>query len=362
MTTGFLPTTHLCKDIARFTLASSQGLRTLTHRHRNAPQTNAPQTNAPERKTFERKNNHRSPNLFNDEGTPGSVLKNISLISPKDFNKVLYHDFKLTFVEEERKSKNPGVELLRNIAANYDYWMVRKNQGHLLYYRLEMMLQRIAFLKSVGLDSKQKLSQIQKQPPPILFTFTDCSYTAKLVYLRGLLHKDEAKFIHLFYPVSKKIIADQRSIEVGVKKVEEELRIKQPAAIRELLNMPCFFMDPSELTNMEHMLVHRHSMPHFFDVDKHTAQVLPPICDLTSLGLSTGKHLANNISNSLVSSLPTYQSDAILDYRYPVTNGKGTPECLTSFLMRADLEEEKDRTGGQPVRGRRGFNVPARQY
>lgn len=304
-------------------------------------------------------------NWKTDLDTKQVIFKNISHVTPKTFSKFFYTQFKLKFVEEEegkgKKSKS-GAELLRNIAANYDYWMTRNNQEHLLYYRLEMMLQRLDYMKSVGLDSQQKLRQIQKCPPLLLFTFSDCSYNGKLVYLRGLLDKPNDDFIHIFHPITNKITANRLTIKDRMKTVEDVLRIKQPAAIRELLNMPCFFLDPSKLHKLNHMLIHKYSMPFFYDVDKHTAPVLPPVCNLEGLQLSAHKHFNNATSNDVIASLPTYSVQQILDKSYPTTNGKGTPECLSTFLVRAELEEEKDRTGGQPLKGRRGFNVPKRQY
>ena len=133
-------------------------------------------------------------------------FRNVSVVNPMTFSSFFHNKFKLKFVEPLNKTEKPGVELLRNIAANYDYWLVRNNQTHLLYYRMQMLQQRLDFLESVGLTSKQKLRQIQKYPPILFFTFTDCSYDAKLVYLRGLLPKANPKdYIHMFYPVTTKV-------------------------------------------------------------------------------------------------------------------------------------------------------------
>ena len=344
----FSPTYRASKNIGRYTFASYQRIQTLTN-VRSSTHTDSFSENS------------KPQDIFNDDRNSKHIFKNISLITPKLFTKFFFNDLKLKFVEEKKTSK-AGIELLRNINSNYDYWMVGNNQALLLYYRLEMMLQRISYMKTIGLDSKQKLRQLQKKPPLLLFTFSDCSYTGKLIYLRGLLHKDQQEFIHLFYPVTNKITADKITIQNGVKRVEDELKIKQPAAIRELLHMPCFFMDPSTLTDIQHMFIHKHSMPYYYSVDKHTVQVLPPICNLAKLGLKPDKHFSNSANNAMMASLPTYSCADLLDNSYPINNGRGTPECLSTFLSRAEFEEEKDRTGGQPLKGRRGFNVPPRQY
>ena len=121
-------------------------------------------------------------------------------------------------------------------------------------------------------------------------------------------------------------------------------------------------MDPSCLSDTNHLFVHKHSMPFHFDIDNHTVNVLPPIVDLKKLGISASHHCSNKANNEIISALPTFQIDNLLDYSYPTSNGRGHPECLSSFLLKAELEEDKDRTGGQPLKGRRGFNVPPRQY
>ena len=126
--------------------------------------------------------------------------------------------------------------------------------------------------------------------------------------------------------------------------------------------MPCVFMEPTILTNINHLFIHKYLLPFQYDIDKHTVGLFPPIMDLESSQLSPVKHFSNKTNNEVISKLPSYKMTELLDYSYPVTNGKGTPECLSTFLVKAEKEEEKDRTGGQPVKGRRGFNFPPRQY
>jgi len=294
----------------------------------------------------------------------GTKFKNIQLVTPRTFSNFLFTQFKLKPVENDEIIAKPGIELLRNIAANYDYWIVRNNQTHLLYYRINMLLQRIEFLESVGLDKRQKLRLIQKYPPLLLLTFTDISYDAKMIYLRGMLPKgnDMENFNHLFYPITNKLTLAKGGIFSLVNQIEETLGIKQVGVLRELLNIPCFFMDPIKLLEIDHLFIHKYSMPYYYDIDKHTSPVFPPVCNLPNLNLSATEHFSNKSTNERIGSLPTYQISDLLDYSYPTCNGKGTPECLSTFLTNAELEEEKDRTGGQPMKGRRGFNVPPRQY
>jgi len=345
MLVSFTPICHLSKAIRIHTFVAHQRIRTI--------QSKASVSSLND-------NNSLLQKTWTEEGST-IHFKNISLVNPKYYSKYFYNDLKLKFVDEQTEWKG-HTQLLRNIAAKYDYWMVRNNQANLLYYRLEMMIQRLEYLKTVGLHSTQKLRQIQRAPPMLLYTFTNQSFKASLTYLRGLLDKQNDKYIHLFHPVTNRVTASKDTILDRIRIVENELQIKQPAVIRELLNMPCFFMDPSKLNKCEHLFIHKHSMPSYFDVDQHTAQILPPVCNLTKLKLSPAKHLSNEARDETISSLPSYNLKDILDVSYPDSNGKGTPECMSKFLVRAEFEEEKDRSGGQPMKGRRGFNMPPRQY
>lgn len=147
---------------------------------------------------------------FNGDNSPklkkqDVYFKNVKLVSPQILEKYLYAGMKLKFVEEEEKSNEPGIELLRNIASNYDYWIVRSHQNLFLYYRLQMMLQRLQFLKTIGLTPRQKLRQIQKNPPLLLFSFTNDTFKSSMVYLRGMLPHAEKNFIHIFHPVTRRV-------------------------------------------------------------------------------------------------------------------------------------------------------------
>lgn len=135
------------------------------------------------------------------------IFKNVKLVTPQNLEYFLYNQTKLKFVADDQKStKKPGIEILRNIAANYDYWIVRSQQDMLLYYRLQMMQQRLDYLKPIGLDHKQKLRDIQKSPPVVLFTFSGSLFESKMVYLRGLSpSQTKDQFLHLFYPITKKV-------------------------------------------------------------------------------------------------------------------------------------------------------------
>lgn len=139
--------------------------------------------------------------------TKEPIFKNVKLVTPQNLDYFLFNQTKLKFATDNQKTTSkPGIEILRNIAANYDYWVIRSQQDMLLYYRLQMMQQRLDYLKPVGFDHKQKLRHIQKNPPAVLFTFSGSSYESKMVYLRGLSPpQSNDQFLHLFYPITKKV-------------------------------------------------------------------------------------------------------------------------------------------------------------
>ena len=312
------------------------------------------------------------------------AFPNVSVITTGELRKFLHDEFKLRFVKEREGNeltaswrpvdgvgtsapKSGGVELLFNVAAKHDYWLIDKRRHHnMLYYRLELMRQRLEYLRSVGMDERQKLCDIRKCPPPLVFTMTNRTYHGKLVYLRGLVPKEEGeKHVHIYAPVARQIRDRKTLIDNRVESVCTQLNLGLPAVLHELMNMPCFFVDPAtfEGEESEHMFCHLRSMPKYFNVDEHTLQLMPPMCDVKSLGITPSKHLRWNTAKKDLIAFPTWGLDQVLDVTYPTHNGRGTPECLSTFLLRADGEEFKARKeGGEVGKPRKGFNMKPRQY
>jgi len=293
------------------------------------------------------------------------LFSTVPTVNVKTLHTYLQDKLKLQFTHTSNDSQSPttthGIQLLHNIASEYDYWLVRRNQELFLYYRIELMLQRLNYMKSMGMDERQKLAQLRKFPPALVMSLTNSTYHGKLIYVRGLVRKDDGGFMTTFYPMSEHVTSDQVVTEERVGMVEDELDVKAREALREVLSIPCFFMHPALLHTTPYAITHLRNTPQFYDVDKHTLQVLPPICNLKALGIRRDRHLRYASATEDVASLPTYNN--VLDVTYPTHNGAGTPECLSTFLFRADMEEDKDRTGGQKLmKPRKGFNVKPRQY
>jgi len=317
------------------------------------------------------------------------LFQHVAVTTMPDLRKHLHNEFKLRFVKEREVGvnagwrpvdgvgttapKSGGVELLFNIAAKHDYWLVDKRRHHnMLYYRLELMRQRLEYLRSVGMDARQKLREIQRCPPPLVFTMTNSTYSGKLIYLRGLVAKEcGKKYIHVFSSVAQQIKERKPLIDDRVESISTQLDISQPAVLHELMNMPCFFMDPDRFERedsqgnliSDHLFVHLRSMPKYYNIDQHTLPLLPPMCNLKSLGIVPKKHLRWSTARKDLIELPTWTLEEVLDVTYPSNNGKGTPECLTSFLLRSDGEEFKLRQeGGKVGKPLKGFNMKPRQY
>jgi hypothetical protein len=317
------------------------------------------------------------------------LFANVAVTTMPELRKYLHDEFKLRFVKEREVGlkatwrpvegvgttapQSGGAELLFNIAAKHDYWLVDKRRHHnMLYYRLELMRQRLEYLRSCGMDARQKLRDIQRCPPPLVLTMTNSTYYGKLIYLRGLVAKEDGKsHVHVFTSVAKQIRESKPLIDDRIESMCTQLDLSLPAVLHELLNMPCFFMDPNRFQqedaqgNMasDHLFVHLRSMPRYYNMDEHTMPLLPPICNLKSLGIDPKKHLRWSTARKDLLALPTWTLEEILDVTYPSHNGKGTPECLTTFLLRSDGEEHKLRKeGGEVMKPRKGFNIRPRQY
>merc|ERR1712168_340117 len=310
------------------------------------------------------------------------IFPGVSVVTTPDMQKFMHDVFKLGFVKErEGNHGSGGVELLWNIAAKHDYQLVSKKHRHMFYLRVELMRQRLEFLRTQGLDERQKLREIQKRPPSLVFSMTNSTYHGKLVYLRGLVRKEEDKHVHIYTPVAKDIFGSDTCTSVGqqlqmAKEIHEKknliedrihsigvlLNISKPAVLRELFNIPCFFMDPALLElqgRLEHLFAHLRSMPKYYNVDQHTLQVMPPVCDLESLGITPSKHLRWSTRKADLLAFPTFTPEQVLDTSYPTDNGQWSPECLSTFLLRADQEELKQEIqGGEVGKPRKGFNVP----
>lgn len=333
-------------------------------------------------KTERQENARRFAASFEPDTDHCRIFPTVPVITQPELRKFMHDVLKLRFVKERegdavtarwRPVEGVGtsapqsgcLELLHNIASKHDYWLISKRFHRVLYYRLELMRQRLEYLRSVGLDERQKLREIQKRPPPLVFTMTNSTYYGKLVYLRGLVPKGDGSSLHVYSPIGQDLRDNKVLIEERVKSVGLQLKLTTPAVLQELFNMPCFFMDPVvfKLGEHDHLFAHLRSMPKYYNIDRDTLQMMPPICNLESLGIKPDKHLRWKTAKKDLIEMPTFTPQQVLDVSYPVNNGKGTPECLSSYLLRTDLEEMKDKPqGGKFKKPRRGFNMPPRQY
>jgi len=307
----------------------------------------------------------------------------VAKVKPRDFESYLSAELKLRSVNCEADAGS-GVELLENISHEYDRWMVRDSQPMLMYYyRLEMLSQRVRYLDRLDMLPHEKFEHIRAQPPALMLTFDATDYDAPLVYFRGLVaadkpsssttpdtssnhHRTSSDFVHILYPICKRVTLDSTTTATRVNELGTALGLPLNGLLSLLMAMPIFYMHPALLGDLRHLCVHRFMMPMKFSTDQHTMHIFPPICNVATLGTDfVKKFCSHNTSSEEVARFPLRQLDHVLDYNgFDSLSDYGpvTPECLSKFILRADLEELKDRTCGQKIKGIRGFNVPKRQY
>lgn len=307
----------------------------------------------------------------------------VAKVKPRDFEAYLTTELKLRSVNREA-DKESGVELLENISHEYDRWMVRDSQPMLMYYyRLEMLSQRVRYLDRLDMLPHEKCDHIRAQPPALMLTFDATDYDAPLVYFRGLVATDNqssstradaatnprrttSDFVHMLYPICKRVTLDTTTTAARANELANALGLPLSGLLLLLMAMPTFYLHPALLRDLRYLCVHRFMMPMKFSTDRHTMHMFPPICNAATLGTDfVRRFCSHNATSDDVARFPLQQLDQVLDYNaFDSLSDYGpvTPECLSKFILRADIEELKDRTCGQKIKGLRGFNVPKRQY
>jgi len=299
----------------------------------------------------------------------------VQKVRPRSLHKYFTEELKIRYLREDTHKKE-GVELLQNISNKHDSWIIRNNMAMLYYYRIEMLQQRLDYLKDMQMLPEEKLANIRAHPPLLLFSFDAADKQGNLMYLRGLVQDDigglvenlpsmYSEYLHVFYPVTKEVTLKKPDLDARLASIQDSLELKQFSALAEVMRLPCLFMDPALMQLVKPLFVHRFSMPFQFNIDSQTMSLLPPILNLNKMQLNPENYFTNAVSKQQLLQLPLYQLPQCVDYSYKeLSTYMGTPalECMSAFLLRAEKEEQKDRFNGQAIRGRRGFNVPKRQY
>ena len=233
------------------------------------------------------------------------------------------------------------LEPLRYIHEDLDLIHVRQRQPNVLYLRTELLLQRLNFLKPIGITAREKRKLIERSPPVLLLS-DNFANSGKVSYLRGVIGAEsETERVHILHPCSPMVVASSARLLQRVNLIQEDLGMAQQTVLKFLLKMPSFLLRGTEQMAEKFRLIHRFSLPDGFNLDQHTAEVYPPVFGATKK--VNPRLFMRDVDENLVKTLTTLHLSDILDYSYPEHHGKGRPEDLTKFLISAEQDELRPR-------------------
>eukprot|EP00112_Aurelia_sp_Birch-Aquarium-sp1_P025384 Seg841.7 transcript_id=Seg841.7/GoldUCD/mRNA.D3Y31 product="hypothetical protein" protein_id=Seg841.7/GoldUCD/D3Y31 len=233
-----------------------------------------------------------------------------------------------------RDGPNHEIKLLRNVNSELEYKYVRPGRSYPVYYRLDLVMQRVNYMSTMGITSKEKLSILRKKPPVLVLCKHQMFDSSSMVYLRGI-HKEGQASRYIFHPLFPRVSCRKPSLDNRLEMLCESLKATKEQVLEITIGLPCFSIDSSCLEKYKEqiILLHRTMLPQEYDVDSVTFDIYPPIFS----GLQN-LHLFDHQQND-IPSLTEYELSDILDVSYTSFNGKGNPEGLTEFLLRAYDEE-----------------------
>lgn len=290
---------------------------------------------------FLRRNLHPAKSVFSLAWSSSTSSRTIS--STPELQKYL-KKLKLGRFEcfEKRTQKEPYVEILKNLHEELDVVHVRRRQPQVLYLRTELLLQRINFLKPIGLTARQKRRLIERNPPALVFDFDPSRPEGSRVgYVRGIVRTDRQVMTHIVHPCSSLIVLRSFDLKNSVEFLQEQLGMAQSTLLQFLLNIPCFLLHNKSAMLEDFHFIHKHVLPQGFDLDHHTAELYPPVyspSDIIHPSIFTRAATQN-----AASALPRLMLSDVVDYSYKEDHGKGEPEDLVEFLTRAEVRELRPR-------------------
>ena len=235
---------------------------------------------------------------------------------------------------KEEDGPNHEIQLLRNVNSELEYKYIRRGKSYPVYYRLDLVMQRVNFMSTMGITAKEKLSILRKKPPVLVLCKHQMFDSSGMVYLRGI-HKEDQALRYIFHPIFPRVSCRKPSLDNRLEMLCETLKATKEQLLEITIGLPCFSIDISCLEKYKEqiILLHRTMLPQEYDVDCVTFDICPPIFSgLQNLHLID--HQQDAIPNLTGCELPD-----ILDLSYTSFNGKGNPEGLTEFLLRAYDEE-----------------------
>lgn len=235
------------------------------------------------------------------------------------------------------KNTTSEVQLLRNLTNELEYKYIRPGKSHPNYYRIELFMQRLNYLSTMGMTPKDKLKLLKRKPPVLVLCQHEIFDSSGMMYLRGVM-KEGPEINYIFYPAFPRTACNKALLDSKVESMCETLKANREQVLKTMMSMPCFSINPNVLQKYENKIVcmHKRKLPENFDFDLHTFEIMPPIFS----GIHQF-HLLNHLDDIKIPDLPGVELASILDLAYTSYNGKGKPEDFTEFMDRAYKEERK---------------------
>ena len=97
------------------------------------------------------------------------------------------------------KNTTSEVQLLQNLTNELEYKYIRPGNSHPNYYRIELFMQRLNHLSTMGMTPKDKLKLLKRKPPVLVLCQHEIFDSSGMMYLRGVM-KEGPEINYIFYP------------------------------------------------------------------------------------------------------------------------------------------------------------------
>ena len=250
-----------------------------------------------------------------------SIMKRLNLIEPRP-------NFEGTQSE---------VQLLKNVNSRLEYLYIRPGKSFPAYHRLDLVMQRLEYLSSMGMTPKDKLALLKRQPPVLVVCEHELIDSSGMAYLRGIV-KDGPNLKYVFYPAFPRTMYRKPLLDIRLDGICETLKASREQVLKIAMNIPCFSLNSNAWEKYQDKIIcmHRQKLPEQFNLDLHTFHVLPPVFS----GL-LNCHLLNHLESDQLPDPAGAELSDLLDLTYTAHNGKGKPEDYTEFMNRSYSEEHK---------------------
>ncbi|XP_065051992.1 uncharacterized protein LOC135681439 [Rhopilema esculentum] len=257
----------------------------------------------------------------------------ISRCAMADYGSILK---RLNLSEQWPKFEGTGAALqfLCNENSKLHYMHIRPSNSFPAYYRIELLMQRMQYMSTMGLTPKEKLIALKKKPPVMIVSNKQLIEGSGMVYLRGIL-KEGSVQRYIFHPVFPRMCIRKTKLDERLDALAKQMEATRRTVLETAMSLPCFSVSANFLNEYGDgiMYLHRKILPKKFDVDCHTINIYPPIFS----GLE-GLHKRSMI-DVRIPELLGYKLFDLLDTTFETCNGNGCPEDFTDMMLREYNEE-----------------------